>query len=101
MTLSLYRRPLLRSTRSLGTLRRSGEQIMSLRNVWTRMLGGSLSSRRLATHRQPVRRRPAFWPRLEILEARTVLSTWTITSPADSGAGSLRAAIAAAQSGDQ
>src|SRR5262249_10909840 len=38
---------------------------------------------------------------LEILEDRTVLSTYTVTSPADSGDGSLRAVIAAAQSGDQ
>jgi hypothetical protein len=40
-------------------------------------------------------------PRLEPLEDRTVLSTLTVTNPADSGDGSLRAAIAAAQSGDQ
>jgi hypothetical protein len=40
-------------------------------------------------------------PRLELLEDRTVLSTWTVTSPADSGDGSLREAIAAAQNGDQ
>jgi hypothetical protein len=40
-------------------------------------------------------------PRLEPLEDRTVLSTLTVTNPADSGDGSLRGAIAAAQSGDQ
>ncbi|HLJ96741.1 MAG TPA: hypothetical protein VKU02_26445 [Gemmataceae bacterium] len=40
-------------------------------------------------------------PRLEPLEDRTVLSTLTVTNPADSGDGSLRAAIALAQSGDQ
>jgi hypothetical protein len=40
-------------------------------------------------------------PRLEHLEDRTVLSTLTVTNPADSGDGSLRAAIAVAQSGDQ
>jgi uncharacterized protein (TIGR03118 family) len=40
-------------------------------------------------------------PRLEFLEDRTVPSTLTVTSAADSGAGSLRAVIAAAQSGDQ
>jgi hypothetical protein len=36
-----------------------------------------------------------------MLEERTVLSTWTVTNSADSGDGSLRAVIAAAQSGDQ
>src|SRR5207237_9801889 len=39
-------------------------------------------------------------PRLEALEDRTVPSTLIVTSPADSGTGSLRAEIAAAQSGD-
>src|SRR5260370_11556673 len=39
-------------------------------------------------------------PRLEALEDRTVPSTLIVTSPADSGPGSLRAEIAAAQSGD-
>jgi hypothetical protein len=39
-------------------------------------------------------------PRLEALEDRTVPSTLTVTSVADSGTGSLRAAIAAANSGD-
>jgi hypothetical protein len=39
-------------------------------------------------------------PRLEILEDRTVPSTLTVTSAADSGTGSLRAEIAAAHSGD-
>ena len=39
-------------------------------------------------------------PRLEALETRLVLSTLTVTSSADSGLGSLRAAIAAAGSGD-
>src|SRR5262249_46750277 len=59
------------------------------------------SRRRQATHRKPA---PAGRPsglRLEELEERTVLSTLTVTSPADDGDGSLRAAIAAAQSGDQ
>src|SRR5262245_11051014 len=42
-----------------------------------------------------------FVPGLEALEDRTVPSTLTVTSTADSGAGSLRAAIADAQSGDQ
>src|SRR5262249_20802826 len=54
-----------------------------------------------ATTRMPARPGQSFLPRLEILEDRTVLSTWTVTSPADSGDGSLRAMIAAAQGGDQ
>jgi hypothetical protein len=40
-------------------------------------------------------------PRLEALEGRAVPSTLTVTSGADSGTGSLRAAIAAARGGDQ
>jgi uncharacterized protein (TIGR03118 family) len=44
--------------------------------------------------------RARFVPRLEGLEDRTVPSTLTVTSAADSGAGSLRAEIAAAHSGD-
>src|SRR5262245_47861435 len=43
---------------------------------------------------------PASKPRLETLEGRLVPATLTVTSDADSGAGSLRAAIAAASSGD-
>jgi len=56
--------------------------------------------------RPPMRRTPArkpaprFRPRLEILEGRDVPSTLTVTSPADSGAGTLRADVAAASSGD-
>src|SRR5262245_24647173 len=54
-----------------------------------------------AITRMPARPGQSVLPRLEILEDRTVLSTWTVTSPADSGDGSLRAMIAAAQDGDQ
>ena len=50
--------------------------------------------------RAPVPRRHRFRPRLEGLEDRTVLSTLTVTNTLDSGAGSLRDAIKAAQSGD-
>ena len=39
-------------------------------------------------------------PILELLEGRCLLTTLTVTSPADSGLGSLRQVIAAAQSGD-
>jgi predicted outer membrane repeat protein len=46
------------------------------------------------------RKRPTFRPTLEALEQRWVPSTLTVTSAANSGTGSLRAAIAAAQSND-
>jgi hypothetical protein len=42
----------------------------------------------------------SFRPRLEVLEGRDVPSTLTVTNKLDSGAGSLRADIAAAKSGD-
>jgi len=75
---------------------------MSLPNVWSRMLRRSASSRRRQQgHLKAPGQGQSFVPRLEQLEDRTVLSTWTVTNPADSGDGSLRAAIAAAQSGDQ
>ena len=47
------------------------------------------------------RRRPAFRPTLEALEGRWVPSTLTVLNNLDSGAGSLRADVAAAHSGDQ
>jgi hypothetical protein len=46
------------------------------------------------------RRQTLAEPRLEALEDRSLPSILTVTSTADSGAGSLRAALAAAQSGD-
>ncbi len=52
---------------------------------------------RLAPTRKPI---PRFRPQLETLEGRDVPSTLTVTSVADSGAGSLRADIAAANPGD-
>jgi hypothetical protein len=51
-------------------------------------------------HRAPVLCRRRFRPRLEGLEDRTVPSTLTVTNNLDSGAGSLRAAIKSAGSGD-
>jgi predicted outer membrane repeat protein len=50
-------------------------------------------------HASP-RKRPTFRPALEALEERWVLSTLTVLNTHDSGAGSLRADIAAAHSGD-
>jgi len=46
------------------------------------------------------RKRPTFRPMLEALEERWVLSTLTVLNTNDSGAGSLRADIAAAQKND-
>jgi hypothetical protein len=45
-------------------------------------------------------KQPAFRPQLEALESRWLPSTLTVTTTADSGPGSLRADVAAAQSGD-
>ncbi len=44
------------------------------------------------------RSRPAFLPRLESLEARLTPTTYTVSSLADTGAGSLRAAITSVDS---
>src|SRR5262245_43471927 len=75
---------------------------MFLPDGWTGLLGRRASSRRRQrTQLKLARQGRSFVPRLELLEDRTVLSTLTVTNPADSGDGSLRAAIAAAQSGDQ
>jgi hypothetical protein len=73
---------------------------MFLTNVLRRVLRRSISPRRQQTHRKPARQGRSFVPRLEFLEDRTVLSTLTVTSVADSGAGSLRAVLGAAHGGD-
>jgi hypothetical protein len=59
----------------------------------------SARARRCASPRQQPTARCR--PRLECLENRWLPSTLTVLNTADSGAGSLRAAIAAAQSGDR
>jgi hypothetical protein len=49
---------------------------------------------------KPAARRRAFVPRLDSLECRCLPSTFTVVSPADSGVGTLRNAVALAASGD-
>ena len=56
--------------------------------------------REQARRRAAPRKRPTFRPTLEALEARWVPSTLTVLNNLDSGAGSLRADIAAAHKGD-
>jgi hypothetical protein len=61
----------------------------------------SFSSRRpWKTKRKAVRTQRSFVPRLEVLEDRAVPSTLTVLNNLDSGAGSLRDTIKAANSGD-
>src|SRR6516164_3713939 len=74
---------------------------MSFANVWNRLMHRPAGPRRHKAHRISAFPGRRFLPQIEILEQRTVLSTWTVTSPADSGDGSLRAIIAATQNGDQ
>jgi hypothetical protein len=58
------------------------------------------SGRRPGARRNSARVRRPFVPRLESLEARTVLSTLTVLNNLDKGAGSLRDAITNAKDGD-
>lgn len=58
------------------------------------MFGSRSAARLIAANRRRLR------PRVDLLEGRALLATLTVTSPADSGAGSLRDQIAAAASGD-
>jgi hypothetical protein len=80
-----YRRPILE--------RRS---IMSFFS-WLRNRTSTRPARGRTQHRPAAAR---FRPRLEVLEDRCAPSTLTVTSAADSGAGTLRADIAAAKAGD-
>src|SRR5215472_846437 len=68
-------------------------------HTWLRWLKQGSAGSRCSRRPRPARR--PFLPRLLALEDRTLPSTLTVLSSADSGDGSLRAAIAAAQSGDQ
>lgn len=61
-----------------------------------------LRTRMAAAGERKTKRKPAtrFRPRLETLEDRSMLSTLSVVNTNDSGAGSLRAEIAAARNGD-
>jgi hypothetical protein len=68
---------------------------------FTRWLSNHLGlSPRPVSRRETPATRPTFRPTLEAMEDRCVLSTLTVTTNLDSGAGSLRADIAAAHPGD-
>src|SRR5262249_26900449 len=58
-------------------------------------------ARRRARRASPVGARRPFAPRLEVLEDRSLPSTLTVTNPLDSGPGSLRDILGAAQNGDR
>src|SRR5262249_59975192 len=73
---------------------------MSFRS-WLQNLRSALATRRRQLRPRDSARAASHRPSLEILEDRTVPSTFTVLNPADSGDGSLRAMIAAAQDGDQ
>src|SRR5262249_952225 len=60
----------------------------------------SLRNRKSCSARERLRKPIPFRPRLEALEDRWLPSTLTVLNNLDSGPGSLRADIAAAQSGD-
>jgi len=72
---------------------------MSLTRWLSERLGLSGSRERASRPASP-RKRPTFRPTLEALEHRYLLSTLTVLNTHDSGAGSLRAEIAAAHSND-
>jgi hypothetical protein len=67
---------------------------------WFHWLRRSFAQQRATRTRRTSRPRQSFVSQLLVLEARTVLSVLTVMNNADSGAGSLRDTIAAAQSGD-
>jgi predicted outer membrane repeat protein len=87
MMLSLYRRPALE--------RRN----IMLFSCWLRDWIRSAPAPRRRTETSPGQR-AGFRPRLEALEDRWLPSTLTVTDTQNSGRGSLRAEIAAAQNGD-
>ena len=64
------------------------------------VLGTPVAESVVDAQQQAVRPEARFRPRLDPMEDRTLLSTVTVMNNHDSGPGSLRAAIAAASSGD-
>jgi hypothetical protein len=68
--------------------------------IWFPWLRAGSTPKRATKNRPISRRRPSSVPQLDLLEDRTVLSVLTVLNTADSGAGSLRDTLAAAQSGD-
>jgi fibronectin-binding autotransporter adhesin len=55
---------------------------------------------RACSRRTSYRPRKRCWPQLAALESRALLSTFTVTNDADSGSGSLRAALGSAVAGE-
>jgi hypothetical protein len=87
MAISFYRRPGL------------GWRIVMSVFTWLQNRTRGFAGQRRTAHGSP-RRQTTFRPRLEVLEGREVPSTLKVTNLNDSGKGSLRYEIAAAQSGD-
>src|SRR5262245_39364060 len=69
-------------------------------NSWFRWLRSASTRQRGMRTRLRSTPRRTFVPQFLALEDRTLLSTLTVLNNADSGAGSLRDTLAAAQSGD-
>jgi hypothetical protein len=69
-------------------------------NSWFAWLRAGCARKHARKTPRPAKPRESFVPQLLVLEDRTVLSVLTVLNNADSGAGSLRDTLAAAQSGD-
>ena len=69
-------------------------------SIWFPWLRAQSRPKHLTKNRRNSKRSPFSVPQLDLLEDRTVLSVLTVLNNADSGAGSLRDTLAAAQSGD-
>ena len=72
--------------------------MLRLKSLSTRSTGMMRTRMRSRSRSGALRRR--FLPGIDLMEARTLLSTLTVSNNKDSGPGSLRATIAAATSGD-
>src|SRR4051794_31313540 len=89
---SLYRRPVPKRRCIMGF----SSWLRNLQSTW--VLGRTGGRDRLARRCRPA---TSYQPHLEALEDRLVPSTLTVLNSLDSGPGSLRAEIAAANPGDQ